>query len=50
MMDFENRELRICGPNRDEIVGGWRKLHNKRIHNFHSSPNNNGITKSMSIG
>jgi hypothetical protein len=24
---FENRVLRILGPNRDEMVGGWRKLH-----------------------
>jgi hypothetical protein len=26
---FENRVLRrIFGPKRDEVVGGWRKLHN----------------------
>jgi hypothetical protein len=25
---FENRVLRrIFGPNRDEVTGGWRKLH-----------------------
>jgi hypothetical protein len=29
---FENRVLRrIFGLNRDEVVGGWRKLHNKLI-------------------
>jgi hypothetical protein len=26
---FENRALmRIFGPKRDEVTGGWRKLHN----------------------
>jgi hypothetical protein len=26
---FENRVLRrIFGPKRDEVTGGWRKLHN----------------------
>jgi hypothetical protein len=24
---------------RDEIIGGWRKLHNKELHNLYSSPN-----------
>jgi hypothetical protein len=24
---FENRVLRIHGPKRDEVMGGWRKLH-----------------------
>jgi hypothetical protein len=37
---FENRVLkRIFGPKRDEIMGGWIKLHNEELHNFHSSPN-----------
>jgi hypothetical protein len=22
----------------DEVTGGWRKLHNEELHNFHSSP------------
>jgi hypothetical protein len=27
---FENRELRrIFGPKRDEVTGGWKKLHNE---------------------
>jgi hypothetical protein len=30
---FENRVLRrIFGPNRDKIIGGWRKLHNEELH------------------
>jgi hypothetical protein len=36
---FEKRVLRrIFGPMRDEVTGGWRKLHNKELHNFYSSP------------
>jgi hypothetical protein len=36
---FENRVLRrIFGPNRDEVTGDWRKLHNEELHNSHSSP------------
>jgi hypothetical protein len=32
---FENRVLRrIFGPKRDEVTGGWRKLHNEEIHNL----------------
>jgi hypothetical protein len=29
---------RIFGPKRDEVIGGWRKLHNEELHNLHSSP------------
>jgi hypothetical protein len=37
---FENRVLRrIFGPKRDEVTGGWRKLHNEELHNFYFSPN-----------
>jgi hypothetical protein len=25
---------RIFGPKRDEVTGGWRKLHNEEIHNL----------------
>jgi hypothetical protein len=36
---FENRVLRrIFGPKRDEVTGGWRKLHNKKLHGLYSSP------------
>jgi hypothetical protein len=36
---IENRVLRrISGPKRDEVNGGWRKLHNEELHNLHSSP------------
>jgi hypothetical protein len=37
---FENRVLRrIFGPKRNEVTGGWGKLHNEELHNLYSSPN-----------
>jgi hypothetical protein len=36
---FENRLLRrIFGPKRDEVMGGWRKLHSKELHDLYSLP------------
>jgi hypothetical protein len=36
---FENRVLRrIFGPLRDEVTGGWRRLHNEELHGLYSSP------------
>jgi hypothetical protein len=29
---------RIFGPKRDGVTGGWRKLHNRELHNLYSSP------------
>jgi hypothetical protein len=37
---------RTCGPKTDEIVGGWRKLHNEELHNLCSSPSIIRVTKS----
>jgi hypothetical protein len=35
---FENRMLRrIFGPERDEVSGGWRKLHNEELHGLYCS-------------
>jgi hypothetical protein len=35
---IESRVLRrIFGPKRDEVTGGWRKLHNEELHNLYSS-------------
>jgi hypothetical protein len=36
---IENRALRTFRPKRDEVTGGWRKLHNEELHNLYSSPN-----------
>jgi hypothetical protein len=36
---FEKRVLgRIFGPRRDEVTGGWRKLHNEELRDLYSSP------------
>jgi hypothetical protein len=36
---FENRMLRrIFGPKRDEVTGGWRKVHSEEPHGLYSSP------------
>jgi hypothetical protein len=41
---FENRVLRrIFGPKRDELMGEWIKLHNKRLYDLYSSPSGNII-------
>jgi hypothetical protein len=37
---FENRVLRrIFGPNRDEVTGEWRKLHNEKLNGLYSLTN-----------
>jgi len=44
---FENRVLRrIFGRKRNKVVGGWRRLHNEKLHNFYASPNMISIIKS----
>jgi hypothetical protein len=35
----ENRVLRrIFGPKMEEVVEGWRSLHNEKLHNLYASP------------
>jgi hypothetical protein len=37
---FDNSALwRIFGPNREEVTGEWRKLHNKELNDLYSSTN-----------
>jgi hypothetical protein len=44
---FENRVLRrVFGPKRDEVTGGWRKLHNEELRDLYSSPSIIRIIKS----
>jgi hypothetical protein len=44
---FENSVLRrIFGPKRDEVTGGWKKLHNEELRDLYSSPNIIRIIKS----
>jgi hypothetical protein len=40
---------RIFGPKRDEVIRGWRKLHNEELHNLYSLPSVIRITKSSSM-
>jgi hypothetical protein len=43
---FENRVLRrIFGRKRDEMTGGWRKLHNEELHGLYSSPSKIRVIK-----
>jgi hypothetical protein len=36
---FGNKVLgRIFGPKREEMVGGWIRLHNEELHNLYVSP------------
>jgi hypothetical protein len=39
MKTFEDRVLRrIFGLKKNEMVGGWRRLHNEELRNLYSSP------------
>jgi hypothetical protein len=47
---FENTVLRrTSGPKRDELTGGWRKLHDEVLHCLYSSPHIIRMIKSMRI-
>jgi hypothetical protein len=47
---FENRVLRrIFGLRGDEVIGGWRKLHNEELQNLYSSPSIIRMVKSRRI-
>jgi hypothetical protein len=40
---------RIFGPKRDEVTGGWRKVHNEELHNLYSSPSIIRVIKSRRL-
>jgi hypothetical protein len=47
---FEIRVLRrIYEPKREEVAGGWRRLHNEELHNVYASPNIVRVIKSRSM-
>jgi hypothetical protein len=49
-MVFQNRVLRrIFRPKTDEVMGGWRKLHNGELHNLDSSPSITRMIKSRKM-
>jgi hypothetical protein len=39
----------IFGPKRNEMTGGWRKLHNEELHNLYPSPSIIRMLKSRGI-
>jgi hypothetical protein len=43
---FENGVLWLFGLQRDEVMGGWRKLHKEELHDLYSSPSIIRIIKS----
>jgi len=43
---YENRLRRISGPERDEVTGEWRKLHNEELNDLYCSPNIVRVSKS----
>jgi hypothetical protein len=47
---FEKEVLkRIFGLKRDDVTGGWRKLHNEDMHELYSSPSIIRMIKSRSM-
>jgi metal-dependent hydrolase (beta-lactamase superfamily II) len=50
MRVFENRVLKkIFGSKMEEVVGGWKRLHNEELHNMYNSQNFIRVIKSTSI-
>jgi len=37
---------KVFGPKRDEVIGEWRKLHNKELNDLYSLPNIVWVVKS----
>jgi hypothetical protein len=46
---FKNRVLRIFGLKRDEVTGGWGKLHSEELQNLYSSTNLIKMNKSRRL-
>jgi hypothetical protein len=49
-MCFESRLLwKIFGLKKEQVGGGWRRLHNKELHNLYASPNVVRVIKARRI-
>jgi hypothetical protein len=47
---FESSVLRrIFGAKREEVAGGWRRLHNEELHNLYASQNIVRVIKSRKM-
>jgi hypothetical protein len=47
---FDSREVgRIFGPNKDEVTGEWRRLHNEELYNLYSPSIIFGVIKSITM-
>jgi hypothetical protein len=47
---FENRVLRrIFGPKREQVAGGWKRLHNEELYNLYASQNVIRVIKSRRV-
>jgi hypothetical protein len=47
---YENRVLRkIFEPKRQQVAGGWRRLHKEELHNLYMSPNIIRMVKSWRL-
>jgi hypothetical protein len=48
---FENAVLRrTFGPKGEEVAGGWRKLHNEKLHHLYTTPNISRVIKWRRMG
>jgi hypothetical protein len=41
--------MRIFGPKREEVAGGWRRLHDEKLHSLYASLNIIRIVKSRRV-
>jgi hypothetical protein len=47
---FEDRVLRgVFRPKREEVAGGWRRLHNEELRNLYASSDIVRVIKSLSL-
>jgi hypothetical protein len=50
LMDKNKILRRIFEPKREQVTGGWRKVHNEELHNVYCSPDIMSISDSHSGG